>query len=114
MMTFKLKSVVATIVIVATFAISAIGAGSAHAFTFTNSSSAALAGLIATNNIIGGLSSQELSNLVVLNELFGPSTIGSVANKNLAGLIAVDGVTGGGTNAQDIASLIVVNGLFDK
>lgn len=80
-----------------------------------------LAGLIAVDKVVGnnsGTSSSSLSDLIVLNGLFGSSTSTTTATKNLAGLIAVDRIVGNnGTAVSDssgssLSDLIVLNGVF--
>lgn len=74
-----------------------------------------MVGVIATSKaepVKAALTTDNLGNLIVLNGLFG-----SMDNRSLAGLIAVENATGGGslgtTGGSSLGDLIVLNGLFN-
>ena len=108
-----LSAVMAAFIVVAS-----VGVPAAHAQTTSlSSSAAALAGLIAVNNLAvvsGAVPPGNLGSLIVLNGLFPTSTNSIQNTKNLAGLIAADAATGGAavSGPNSLANLIVLNGLF--
>lgn len=92
----------------AAFGYVAEGAGSAEAQTSAEN----LAGLIAVDNITdgGGFSTDDdLSDLIIINGLFTPTTAEATG---LSQLIAVENTVGDGSDSS-LSDLLILNSLFD-
>lgn len=74
--------------------------------------------LLVTNGLFGGYSAQSLAGLIAVDNTTGGGTIGGAGNTNLNDLIILNGLFGTGSwgwnnSAQDLAGLIAVNNLYN-